>query len=394
MSGRLKKSHALYFIYVICVLSLIIAGSEMLARSIWRDKYAQWLEKGVHPFGYIDRQHLAERYRPGYKKTIADILHELESSGKTLSYKQTKEDFKRYNLKADDVAMQINRFGLKGPEFSLKPKPGVVRVLTIGDSCTFGSYIDRFSYPRQLETLLNSWRPNAFEIINAGHLGYNLQQVLGLLDEWLAFEHSIVILYIGWNRTILRADPRKSDVLYDQFALYRFYYHAVINRADLIGHKVLPGRRYDLSDSELQTLRSKTFAVDSEYLRKIVLKIRARLPGAKIMLLTLPGLYTTVEPPSREDLEKGYATAFSTNLAAWPILSERYNEILRAFAGKEDLVLVDLAKYAEREFRPRSQFFADSVHPSRLGYFKIAEFLTESIKNELPKSDIQRSDHR
>jgi lysophospholipase L1-like esterase len=208
--------------------------------------------------------------------------------------------------------------------------------------------------------------------------------VLALLNEWLVFEPSIITLYIGWNHTIARADPRKNDVLYDRFALYRLYYHAVINRADLSGYQALPGRRYDLSDPELQTLRSKTFAVDLEYLHKIILKIRAQSPSAKIMLLTLPGLYTTVEPPDRGEIEKGYATAFSSNLAAWSILSERYNEILRTFARKEDLVLVDLAKYAEREFRPRSQFFADSVHPSRLGYSKIAEILAESIKNELP----------
>jgi lysophospholipase L1-like esterase len=359
--------------------------SEILARCIWRYKYAQWLGKGVHPFGYIDREHLSERYRPGYKKTIADMLRDLESSGKPLSYKQTKQEIERHNLSTQEVAIEINEFGLKGPEFSVERRPEVVRILTIGDSCTFGPYIDRFSYPRQLEVLLNSRRPNKFEVINAGHLGYNLEQVLGRLDEWLLFEADIITIYIGWNRTILRADPRKNDALYEKFAIYRFYYHALVNRADLSGVQVLPSRKYDMHDPDLGGLNYKTFEIDLAYLRRIVLRIRERLPNTKIILLTLPGLYTTAEPPSADDLDKGYATAFSSNLAAWAVLSDRYNKTLKTFAKDESVLVCDLATYAERNFHPRGLFFNDSVHPSILGYSKIAEFLAECIKSELSK---------
>lgn len=381
-----KSSHrkrVVYLIYVVFVLGIAVALSELLARQIWKGKYLDWLETSVNRFGYIDRKVGVERYRPGYQRTVAEILSELQCSGKTLSYELMRSYARSYRLAPIMVAFRINRFGLKGPEISLKPAPGVVRIMNIGDSCTFGPHIDTLSYPRQLERLLNQTELARFEVINAGHMGYNLQQVWSNLDEWLMLEPHIVTIYMGWNRTILRADPRKNDCLYEKSALYRFYYHAIVNRADAGGVQNLFTGRFDMNSAELQDLDKKRFEVDLAWLKKIVDKIRSKSPWEKVGLVTLAGLYSTDSQPSVEDVRKGYAVAFTANLAAWALLSENYNKRLRRFAFQEGIHLFDLEKYADETFHPRGDFFSDSVHPTPLGHLKIAEFLSKSIVADL-----------
>lgn len=385
LKPRIPKKHIVYCIYLLFVVLLVAGLSEVVAKKIWDKKYADWLEKSVHPFGYVDRKNFLERYKPGFKRTVADILRDLEGSGKTIGFHQTKTYVDQFQIALNEVAFEINSLGLKSPEIHLKKRPGSIRILTIGDSCTFGPYIDKLSYPRQLERLLNAGRSKSFEVVNAGHLGYNVESVLIRLEEWLRLKPDTVMIYIGWNRTILRADPKKNDQLYDRFALYRLYYHAFVNRMDREKFNTLFTGRYDMDDPNLRGLEKATFEIDLKYLRKIVSKIRAELPQARIALITLPGLYSPRVRPTGAEIAIGYATAFTANLAAWGILSERYNEVLRQFAREQHLLLLDLAAFAEEHFNPRIDYFVDSVHPSPLGYLEIAEFLAESIKANLSK---------
>jgi lysophospholipase L1-like esterase len=75
----------------------------------------------------------------------------------------------------------ISSIGTRGPE-PLQPKPeGVIRVLCLGDSGTFGWGVgDEETYPAQLESFLNAWAEKPagfrFEVINAGVNGYSTFQ--------------------------------------------------------------------------------------------------------------------------------------------------------------------------------------------------------------------------
>jgi hypothetical protein len=62
-------------------------------------------------------------------------------------------------------------------DYSLKKETGVFRIVTLGDSFTFGENIDtKDNYPEQLEDLLNlKCSKNKFEVINLGVPGYDLQ---------------------------------------------------------------------------------------------------------------------------------------------------------------------------------------------------------------------------
>ena len=50
----------------------------------------------------------------------------------------------------------INQQGFRGKDFDIKKQPGVVRVVTLGASSTFGFYNrDHETYPHQLAEILN-----------------------------------------------------------------------------------------------------------------------------------------------------------------------------------------------------------------------------------------------
>src|SRR5262245_27202940 len=63
--------------------------------------------------------------------------------------------------------IQVNSRGFIGPEFDEPRAPEVVRIVALGDSCTFGQGTGTETYPAQLSLRLNKGTPR-YQIINAG----------------------------------------------------------------------------------------------------------------------------------------------------------------------------------------------------------------------------------
>jgi lysophospholipase L1-like esterase len=80
------------------------------------------------------------------------------------------------------IAVRVNELGLRGPEVSAVPTPGVRRVLALGDSATFGEGLpEEDAFPRQLERELRTRTGERWEVLNAGVQGYNTADELGFL---------------------------------------------------------------------------------------------------------------------------------------------------------------------------------------------------------------------
>src|SRR5262245_15153417 len=93
--------------------------------------------------------------------------------------------------------VEINSLGIRGPEIHDPKPPGLWRVICLGDSCTFGP---AHPYPQVLQSMLDERAPGAFEIINAGVIGYTSLHGLKWLERDLARLHpDVVTLYFGWN---------------------------------------------------------------------------------------------------------------------------------------------------------------------------------------------------
>jgi lysophospholipase L1-like esterase len=350
---------------------------EGAARVLWRVTYNNRLEEQLHGYDQVDYDRSVTVLTPGSATTYSELLQSLRLKNKPLGVRNLIADGERFGIRPDQPIFQINSFGFKGPEISRHKKPGVTRIMTIGDSVTFGPYVDAQSYPRWLERELG---PGA-EVINAGVQGYNLQSVLRRLDYFLEFDPDIVTVLIGWNQTIVRADPRKSDWWYRRSAFYRFFYHGIVNRADVDISEVLGARLkpYDPGDPIISRLEKTTFDDDFADWRKLVETIRARLPDTRIVALTLPGLFVEGQAPDEQGIRMAHPVAFTNNLYAWPVLTGIYNNRLRRFAAESRIDEIDLAAWSVA-MTPRSRYFVDSVHMTSEGYELTGRYLAREFR--------------
>lgn len=80
------------------------------------------------------------------------------------------------------VPVRLNALGLRGPEASRAPAPGVHRVLVLGDSATFGEGLPiEETFPALVERELAARAPGRYEVLNGGVRGYNTAAELAFL---------------------------------------------------------------------------------------------------------------------------------------------------------------------------------------------------------------------
>lgn len=98
--------------------------------------------------------------------------------------------------------VRINSEGFRGADFSVAKPAGVIRIVTLGASSTFG-YHDRDdeTYPHYLEKLLDDGCPkHKFEVINLGIPHLDAEQILSLfLNEAVPLDPDFVTFYEGVN---------------------------------------------------------------------------------------------------------------------------------------------------------------------------------------------------
>lgn len=100
-----------------------------------------------------------------------------------------------------DVAYETNSQRFRSPrDFSTEPAPGVTRIITIGDSFTFGMGSDYdHTFPAALENLLGH-SGERFEVINAGSMNTGTGMQTLWYDRWVSqFHPHIVVLTVYAN---------------------------------------------------------------------------------------------------------------------------------------------------------------------------------------------------
>jgi len=90
---------------------------------------------------------------------------------------------------------QLNAFGFRGPEITRSPRPGCLRVITLGASETFGLYESQgHEYPAQLATALRE--PGCYEVVNASIFGLTIANIRQSWNNWTSqFHPAIVTIY-------------------------------------------------------------------------------------------------------------------------------------------------------------------------------------------------------
>jgi len=117
------------------------------------------------------------------------------------------------NFISNDGSIRINSFGFRGEEFSIKKDKNIIRIVCMGDSCTFGFGIKWTSYPDELQRLLgNNSKRKRYEVINAGVPDYSSFQGLRLLERRiLRLKPDIITISYGWNDIRRTREPPDKD---------------------------------------------------------------------------------------------------------------------------------------------------------------------------------------
>lgn len=279
--------------------------------------------------------------------------------------------------------IRVNSRGFVGEEFE-EPRPaGVMRIVSIGDSQTFGLGTGVETYPAQLAIRLNGGTAEGrYQVINAGIEGLNSELALRrLVSKVLPLAPDVVTVYIGWN-DLMKFDPagqRESPGLaVVARAMDRLWLTKGLRK--LIFYYIRPRVSAPATGPSSRTgaFRHYRPAVFETNLRAII--EAARSAGARVVVMTLPSVVS--DDMTLNDLRRAnvifpyFASAYA--VGDFIDLIAAYNDAIRRIAGEQHVLLVDLAR--EIDGRPdRRSFFWDTMHTNQRGLELIAEVLRREL---------------
>lgn len=290
----------------------------------------------------------------------------------------------------------LNLAGFRTHEFTPK-SPGSYRVVSLGDSCTFGMLItDKFEwipdpYPAKLEKLAaERVGPGKVEVLNAGTPGYNSYQGLMLLRGKLRkLAPDLVTIRFGWNDHLMsragrdKFEETQNPVLrmLEDAALRTTLYPFVLRlglewqawRSPTVGKTTV---------SDIPKVWKPNVPLDQykANLRRMVEIVRGR--GADVWLLTAPHAFLI-------DKNVGKYDEFPNTMSARALMSfsaiptyERFIEIhdsytnaTRAVGAELGVTVVDM-EVIYRQHADEDLFTStDMPHPTQLGHDLEAETL-------------------
>lgn len=93
----------------------------------------------------------------------------------------------------------INSLGYRGAEITRAKPANTVRILCLGDSGTYGQYVDQgHTFPEVLQTLLRA-KDLPVEVINGGVLGTTIVDQLQFLERSMVLDPDVVLLTFSEN---------------------------------------------------------------------------------------------------------------------------------------------------------------------------------------------------
>jgi lysophospholipase L1-like esterase len=252
--------------------------------------------------------------------------------------------------------------------------PGRTRVLCMGDSNTYGIYVERDeAYPQQLEALWNARHPERpIQVLNMGYPGTNSSQVRRDLPRMLrTFHPDLVIAMVGandyWTAPVAVEGKSASgplDWLRRKSRVYKLFYMLAraFDRRELVVDRGAEDPEHE-QESGRAVFGEETFE----------LGYRSEEPGKRGGSLKLT---RSLESLARQGRDAGTPLVLMT----YPSHEHLYgsaNNVIRAAAGAGRVPVVDL----EAAFRARCPeppcpelFFSDG-HPTAAGYRVVAEEL-------------------
>jgi len=134
---------------------------------------------------------------------VIEIGARLCGLGKPLLYEKTSYGYRvqpDQSLKRFGRRVSYNAFGMRSEPATPRPAAGVLRVLCVGDSITFGSAAtdQSLTYPYQLQALLEKQGEGArYEVLNISAGGWAMENEEGWLAEHGVYGSHAVVLQVA-----------------------------------------------------------------------------------------------------------------------------------------------------------------------------------------------------
>jgi lysophospholipase L1-like esterase len=309
---------------------------------------------------------LALRGRPEAKPAVRDSFRPL-----------------RYDLEPGTVLpthgaiARINSAGLRGAEPD-RPKRRV-RILCLGDSCTFGyapDVTDDATYPADLARRLG---PDRFEVLNGGRPGFGSLDCLDFfVYRAVELEPDYVLILAGWNdfSHAHAIEPRPGpDRPLDSLALVRL---AKAGAGRLASTRPIATLDLSLERTRISRLPVRddrfseaVFARTERIIEDLVRLCRAH--HAVPILVTYPNFmrpgWAAVDSLTIEELRPAASALadFPVSPGGWRSYVERTNGLIRAAADRLGVPLVDGAGIHD------TRLFFDLIHLNAEGCSQLAE---------------------
>ena len=324
-------------------------------------------------------------------RTSDDVFHHSFVPNSSAEFKSSEWDVK-YN---------INSFGFRDREFSIKKPDNVFRVLMLGDSFTegYGMEVEN-SFPKQFESILNQRSDKKYEVINTGVGSYSpIIEYLILKQKGILLQPDMVILNYDWSdalddykysklavwdgEELIAVKPELQepesffagfrDFLSRRSHIYQFF----AKRFAPVTSKIIP---YDMESDRLIFLRDNLS--DEDYLElfnnsaPFLLKIKELLEQQSILFVI--HIYPYGLQLSTEAWSQGRSTFFFSKEKTYPL---KPFEIVESFADEHTIPVVNSYSYFKKEDDYKSLYFDYDGHFTEPGHKIVANALYDYFEN-------------
>ncbi|MCD0459059.1 SGNH/GDSL hydrolase family protein [Roseiconus lacunae] len=244
--------------------------------------------------------------------------------------------------------MDHNSHGFYGPEFEIEKKPGVFRIVCLGDSCT---HFGPASYPDMLRVYLDENVPGQFEVINAGVIGYTSFQGKRLLEtEVLKWAPDLVTVYYGWNDHWLARGKQDKDQDATSSALM-----TTLREVRLIQLIAMATGRFEAHRRTSMRVEPEDYRDNLRHINEL-----CKTRNIDVWFFTAPHALDHGVPPYL--VSTGEVKDAESTLP----LHQKYNQIVRDVSEQSGARLIDLAKQMD-EMNKAELFLDDHIHLSPTG---------------------------
>ena len=282
----------------------------------------------------------------------------------------------------DFTLLSTNAQGLRA-DYPVGPKkPGVFRIICLGDSVTFGYRVpvvwpDKptqfepgwLPYPMLLEKHLKSANPQRqIEVLTMAVPGYTSHQGLAWLRrdiDWL--EPDLVVASFGWNDASLSDAPDRTTIRTNWYAVGIRW---LIDHSQAFAHATHWLRSHNQQPAA-KSLTPVSRVSQDEYVSNFKSMVElCKLHHAPIIVMGAP-YRDNATNPGEAKLMMSYRTALQSSMQSQGV------PYFAVFALTEDAASMNQA------------FFGELIHPNHLGHRLIAADLIKVMTNDKLLGDLQ-----